>query len=1565
MKKFILFAIPALILLSCNNREQEQQSILPGQAAVTLQDVNFHPTGKDEYTFAVTANTSYKFEFEVQKNTPEWLHIYLDDGSDKEIEFGKTVIPAGTMSFVLRADFNTDARPDDFNIGDCREGIIRVEANDGTFSEEVTISQPYPYLRITTLKPGEDEEVEITTEDSILFSWDYTQEEPFNKEPIVFTIESNTDWSIAADQSQPYVLVTDNDEEADLLPYERNIQNYASTRTDENVLLNHWLVSPRLGEYKENAEKVHHISFIPNSYHTEDVEREVSIIIASTEDSTGESIDKYQITFSQNFVRFMFKDQFEANCDELFYQSCYTEPQIVNIDSELEWYAEVGDTDNWISLSPENPKTPESAFSVNIDHLNCSEGANAYTEEQNGTIVIWGFINKNQDDNLKIKKEIQVHQNPYVFSLLDSSTEQDAQDIELENIITTNNIVNIQSSGDWTITSEQDWLHFSKEEGAGSHGAENPGFEEVAITTDNYNLDTEESRETTVSLVSKLNELERSFKITQPAYIFTAEAQDKELSTFDTKTHQLEIKSTGNWRVDVDYSSSANEEEEWLEFSSKEGIGNETITYQAKTGNGYTDDRKAKIIVVSIPHELEELTLTQEIDVRQLKYTFETSMSNDTPTFSAIATESYELTINCSADWSIEAPEWIQIEEKEGSGNATLLIRAKNNYSYSPLSETIVVKSVYEPTGTEYKAEYPVTQDGFVFNVTPESISDVPAFIRDEKYNISVFSSADWSVVKDDDFKNNVENISPETYGPEEEVSVALTPKSNPKKEENVFKISFKTGDEDHPLIKSVQVAQKAYEFNDKEETFSFEALNDKTFDVEVVCSGDWELINRPDWLTTNATNEKGSGNATLTLKATNNYQLEPNEETIILQSLLHKALGLTDGFERCINVSQAPFVFDTERVSGLPNFGSTFDLEQDIPVGECYGIWSIKSYPSWMEKPVISPDFSKISLKAKENVTVEPNTGTVRIESEYISQNAKLFKEIEVSQLPLVFDDENIEAPQFGAIDNLTYLFNIGQCDGGWKVLSQESWVNAVTPNSGNGNESVTITATPNYQLAANNGSITIVSRKNADLKKVITISQEAFKFDTNEASAQFKSITDLSKDIPVGECYGKWNIHIDDRYADWLTATKSSTGVKITVSENVEMSGRAGVVRIESEFYSENTELYKEIKVSQDALQFDTAPVTKKSFGSITGLTQTFDIGRCDGGWKVQNKPSWIEMAMSGAGNEEVTITATPNYELIARPEENIILESVKNPTLVKKIPVDQAAFKFDTNEYSAEKPFGSVEDLQRRVELGHCDGKWNVVENCDWLTVTPTTGSGNATITITANENTTEDAKSATIRIESEFYSENNKLYKEIKVSQDALQFDTAPVTKKSFGSITGLTQTFDIGRCDGGWKVQHKPSWIEMAMSGAGNEKVTITATPNYELIARPEENIILESVKNPTPVKKIPVDQAAFKFDTNGEERKFGAQTDLEKEVTIGDCDGDWEITDALPDWLSVSKTEGPGRETITLTATPNDTEEERGFKVTLKSVYYEHNSKLHKVITVKQEPFIEEPPVEE
>lgn len=1544
-------AIPALFLFSCDSREQEQLPILPEETAVSLQDVKFHPTGKDEYTFAVTSHTSYKFELGADAKASRWLHIYLDD-SNKEIYFGKTTIPAGTMSFRLKADFNADARPSNFEIGDARECTIRVKATDGSFDEEVDVSQPYPYLFITTRKPGAIKDAEIKSKDNVSFTWDYTKEEPFEKSPIIFTIESNTDWTISTDADLPEALETDNENEQD-----SDISSDERSRADGMTVLNNWLVAPMPGEYEEVAEHVHSISFIPETYHTEDSPRRLSIVIAGAEYSPGQSMDKYEIDFSQDYVRFMLKDVYNNNCKSLFYRSCYTDAQTVKLDSELEWYAETGSGDSWISLSPQSPATPNTSFSVDISHANCKEGANAYTEMQVGTIAVWGYINKAKDANLKIKKEIKVSQNPYIFNLMNSNGSI-AQDIHLDNVEKTGNAVYVQSSGDWTIASAEDWLQLSKKSGMGGRGAENPSLEEVTLTTNNYNLDTKSDRETTVSLISSLNTLKRTFRVTQPAYIFKANAADRNLTTFDTNNHELKIQSTGAWRVDVDYSGSANNDEQWLDFSTLNGSGNKTVTYKAKTGNGYAADRKAKITVVSIPHESSGMTagVNQVLDVQQRKYTFDVAMSNDTPTFKAITTETYELNIDCSAEWSIDAPEWILVE-RTGAGNKTLTVRAKFNYGYDKRSGKIVVKSLYEPTQTEYSQEYVVSQDGFVFTISPLSISNVPAFIRDEEYTVSVLSSASWTVVKDDNFNNYVETIRPESYEADKEISVVIKPKSNPEKQNREFEISFITDILTHPtlgtspdrLTKSVQIKQVAYEFDDKDESFAYEALNTQSYNVDVICSGDWALANRPAWLSVNAVNDKGSGNATIKLTATNNYELNERKASFLLQSTLHKDLGILSGFERSISVSQAAFVFDTDRVTTLPQFGSISSLVQSVQVGDCYGTWNIVKYPSWMN--VSSSDRKNISLVAEENVEMQSRKDVVRIESEYIAHNPALYKEIEVSQAALQFDNQSATVA-FGAIADLSRSFGIGHCDGGWKVQSKADWVDMAL--TGSGNETVQIQANANYELTPQTGVVKIVSAKNTKLAKNVTVSQSAFKFDIQKATVKIGSITSLSQSVPVGECYGSWNIKMDDKDSDWLTIEQTADNLAVTIvaKENVNTTSRTAVVRIESEFIAQNTKLYKEITITQDALKFDTTSVSGVAFGSITNLTSSFNIGQCDGGWTVVDKPTWIEMAGSGNGNEQVTIVAQENHDLSSRSYA-IKIASVKNASLVKTISVSQAAFKFDTKEESIR--LNAVQSEAQNVSWSGCDGGYNI-EKPEWIESVEIQGSQ---IKVIAATNEKDVERQGDIIIRSEHYNENAQLFKRISVLQEAIVFDRTNVTPDSFGAITSLTRQVNIGECDGGWQLVGSADWVTVTpTSGKGNETINIIAQENVAMTSR-TATLRIESPfisGNNKLYKEITITQAAFKFDTASVAKTFGATTNLEHTIPIGNCDGEWKVSSA-PSWIEVSV--AVDNTNLTLTATINESAEKRVGEVVIESNYIQSNALLRKVIVVEQDPFVE------
>ena len=1171
MKRFISLALIALVVFSCDKRESEQLPILDGcGTAISISDIAFSPM-PDDYEFAISSVSPY-----VIKGIPSWATLkyydstfgdYREATTEKDADGTEYYSSAvGTKNYLIVVEYNKEEQPENFTPGDSRKALLTIESEDASIMESVKLTQEYAYLIIEAEGLDEEqniptEKVEVRPKDSRNFTWNYTEKAPFNSNALKFSIKCNTDLSIS------YNAVRSNETDDITGSILNNV--YSSVRADGDSTYGGWLVGPKQMTYQQNKDYSFEWEFVPESWNTTRDKRKINVTISNPNDRTRHS---YEIAFSQNNVRFLANDSVSPN--GLEYASCYTSPQTITIDSEMEWSVEVENGKDWISLDPTNPTgMTNGQFTVDMNHANCTEGANAVSEQSVGSITIWGYVAKNSTAD-KISMNIPISQAPYIFNVLDSREENDVTNFQLKNTKNTENFINVQSSGDWEISSNDEWVSLSENGGKGSQGNANVESESVKISTNDYNYNTQEDRSTIVTAKSKLNTMKRDIEITQPKYTFVSTANDVNLTTFDVEEHTIEVRSSGAWRIDENYEGSANGNESWLEFSQKSGVGAEggeesaIVRYWAKTGNEHAADRKAAITVVSVPHEEKNLANGVNIkhDIVQSKYIFEVSMDNAAPEFTAIpiATQ-YTLDIKCSDAWTVEAPNWIEVS-RSGVRDAKLSVKAQYNYSYEPRDSVIVVKSFYEPTGTQHTSQvYRVTQHGFIFNVEPTTVVSVPAFIRNEKYDISVQSSTEWNVIQDSDYNEYIANVTPLTGTRDVKATTSVTVKSNPDLTPREFSMSIETGgsEPNEKFVKSVLFKQEAYEFDSTSETHSYAALNEEMLTLDVKCSGDWVLENRPSWFKVISStgqggeyfgNDRGSGDVTLVFKTDNNYELTPSplrqSDNFVLRSTLN---DLT----RPIEISQNAFKFDIAPTT-LNQFASVGGTESHT-LAAYDGAINVASKPEWIES--VSINDKTVTIKATPNTSlVEARTGVIRLESEYYSQNNNLYKEITVSQAAFKFDNEPTTLTFGGNSDNKSV--KLGVCDGEWKIEKSASWV-TVTPTSGTGGSiDLTISVAANNTTQQRPATVKVVSKLDPKLYKEIQISQDAYLV-----------VSPITVNAPVSggthtisvKCASNWAYEMD-AMVDWITITQDANGAKLTIAANTTGSPKRATIKIVS---------------------------------------------------------------------------------------------------------------------------------------------------------------------------------------------------------------------------------------------------------------------------------------------------------------------------------------------------------------------------------------------------------------
>ena len=1349
MKKFFLILVcGAVLLTSCDKREQEQLPILENGTAVSVSEIEFNPTGGD-YTFAVSSVTSYQFV-----DVPEWITIYnADNGAKIQVDSsrGKSdEITAGTASFRVVASYNSN-RPKNFKVGDFRDQTLSIMACDKTFDEKIYLKQEYPYLNVFIKRPSDTAPTQIKNSHSLTFDWNYTSQSPFDCGETLVTVECNTDWSIAVQNEYGTVITSKSSADS-----ETDVPDYLSVRSDGSKVWANWLKGPSITEYEKTDENTFDLQFVPVTYNTSS-SRSLKLVISNPKVPGGTNLDKYQVNVSQNFVRFEVTDEFNEEFTSMAFPSCYTTAQLIKVNSELEWYADNSEC-SWVEL-----KKSSTTVSANVAHPGCSEGANNKSESQYGEINIWGYVSKEKDPNLKICKTISVSQAPYYFNVLDAAGKAIA-DTTFENEQTVELVAKVQSSGDWEVTSTNDWVALSTESGKGSGGGATIGSESLSLTTSNYNLDTAKSRETTITVKSKLNSMEKRFKITQPEYVFKASAKDLSLLTFDTAAHKLDVESTGAWEIVADYTGSANGGESWLNFSSNAGVGDKSITYKAKTGNGYTEDRKAIVKVISIPHENAGLgdDVAKAFDILQSKYIFEVTPSFNKFAFQAIATtKTYLLNINCSANWTIEAPAWVNVE-RSGSANAELIVSAQNNYAYDTRDAYIVVSSNYEPTGSTYTKSIPVSQESFIFDVSPQTVASVPAFVGDnDRFGVNINSSAPWKIEKDTSYSTYIASV--DQYSGDADVSkkVYFVPKHNPDKTVRRFDVTIRSAvGSDEGLTKTVTFEQEAYQFDDASKKYNYSSLSanvEEANSFKVICSGNWELQGKPSWVTVNKlshTPQEAGDFATLKIEASNNYELTNRGP---VDMFIYSPVG---EYTRKITLSQSAFKFDTTPVTDLTQYTALSPKEQTVTILEGDAGWRLESKPDWitLNADAGSKDLSYVNLKAKENTTLQPRSGKVRFVSNYYSYNNKLYKDVDVSQAAFKFDTAEVTLDKYSALSPTSQSVTVQECDGDWNVANTFDWVTVEKSNN-----SVTVSVKENVNKAGREGTIRLESTyisSNSALCKVIKLSQAAFEFDEAKASLSYAALPSSSQTVQIGKCDGTWTVV---GAPSWISVNKSNGGgnttIEITAEPNYVKSSRSETIRLVSD---KNNSIYKEISVSQAAFKFDTAANTI-NFSAMSAEEQSLLVGDCDGEWvfEIVDNASWIHVVRA---ENTLKITVDNNTGSESRPGTILVKSNYfdKNDALVKTITVKQDPYLFSVAESSvAMAAEGGVSTIGVS-----CSGNWNCVADKEWIALEKVANG----IKVTVEANTVAEARSGEIIISS---TDNDALTATISVTQSAAE------------------------------------------------------------------------------------------------------------------------------------------------------------------------------------------------
>ena len=270
--------------------------------------------------------------------------------------------------------------------------------------------------------------------------------------------------------------------------------------------------------------------------------------------------------------------------------------------------------------------------------------------------------------------------------------------------------------------------------------------------------------------------------------------------------------------------------------------------------------------------------------------------------------------------------------------------------------------------------------------------------------------------------------------------------------------------------------------------------------------------------------------------------------------------------------------------------------------------------------------------------------------------------------------------------------------------------------------------------------------------------------------------------------------------------------------------------------------------------------------------------------------------------------------------------------------EISLSPTSYEFD--------PYGG----ELTVEIT-ADGDWNVEKCPEWITATETSGSKNASIVLTAEQNLENAMREGVLEVSTADKSA------QLQLSQGFVEEDYFSVLPDSL-LVNYLGGEFDlqiISNC--AWSLSENSqqiSWISVSpMSGEGNQtvRVTVDRYVNSGDASSRQASLIFSSGLILAPVNVTQTNGSEVAVGVNPNSLRFVAEGGSQQiNVT---CSSSWTAYSTV-EWLTVSATEGSYNGQITVTAESNEFYQQR-----LGAVIFTSDAGQNTTVTVVQDAAID------
>lgn len=477
---------------------------------------------------------------------------------------------------------------------------------------------------------------------------------------------------------------------------------------------------------------------------------------------------------------------------------------------------------------------------------------------------------------------------------------------------------------------------------------------------------------------------------------------------------------------------------------------------------------------------------------------------------------------------------------------------------------------------------------------------------------------------------------------------------------------------------------------------------------------------------------------------------------------------------------------------------------------------------------------------------------------------------------------------------------------NGEWSISETSDWI-TVDPHSGNGGTTLTINVENYMGAEARQGIIKATTKDNS---AELTVTQRAPMY--------YVVVNPTS--IACGPEGGEYSVQVTSNI-EWEVTAPQWINCSVTTGVNNEVvtlsispiAGEMATTREGDVVIGNAAMATATVHVVQTINPVLGITVTPNIIGfECTGETKTALVSTEDS-WTASTEADWVTLSMTeGTGDATVSVTVGENPVYVDR-QALVVFTTAGDAqamlTIKQEASPDPHFLEVDPHSFQFGKEGG-----QQTINVG-CDTDWVFEINEEWLSVSPQTGSGNATVTITALPNTVMEPREAHFKLKS------NGLVEVLSATQEAgdeqVWVELSPDTL--YVAYTGTTSAAIEVTSNSSWMLAAS-DWISNVPTQAMQGNATVYLIVDQNSSEEPRIGFVSASHNGQVMDEIVVVQEGKpdlLETDiTEMDVRPEGA--DFTFHVTSNQ---NWLVVTDV-DWMSCLPTSGFGSKDVTVTVQP-------------------------------------------